>query len=116
MLSVSGAPTTTPHAPPTDEQLGSHTEAEHDTVKIFCPRCGEAYVPPNQSTTVDGAYFGPTFPHLFFMTFDDEVPRSPPERFVPRIYGFRIHSSSAGICCGGSTTNCCRRTRATTSP
>ena len=71
-------------------------------MKIFCPRCGEAYVPPLQTTPLDGAFFGPTFPHLFFMTFEDEVPRADPEKFVPRIYGFRIHSSSAATYSGAS--------------
>jgi hypothetical protein len=46
-----------------------------------------------QSSGVDGAAFGTTFPHLFLMTFSNLVPDPlPPESaYVPRIFGFRIH-------------------------
>mmetsp|Transcript_30652 Transcript_30652/g.68736 ORF Transcript_30652/g.68736 Transcript_30652/m.68736 type:complete len:379 (+) Transcript_30652:171-1307(+) len=74
--------------------MGQHVDPEHDTVKIFCPKCGEAYAAP-LSTQVDGAFFGPTFPHLFFMTFDNEMPSESPPRYVPRVYGFRIHATSS---------------------
>jgi casein kinase II subunit beta len=43
-----------------------------DTVKLFCPSCNDIYVPPNSRfQSVDGAYFGKTFCHLFFMTFPE---------------------------------------------
>lgn len=47
----------------------------------FCFRAG-----------VDGAYFGTTFPHLFFMTYKGLVPDPPEKTFVPRVFGFRVHS------------------------
>jgi hypothetical protein len=34
---------------------------------------------------IDGAYFGPTFPHLFFMTFHDEMPKEAPLPYVPKV-------------------------------
>lgn len=40
---------------------------------------------------VDGAYFGTTFPHLFFMTYKGLVPNPPEKTFVPRVFGFRVH-------------------------
>ena len=43
-----------------------------DTVKLFCPSCLDIYTPPNSRfQTVDGAFFGTTFPTLFFMTFPE---------------------------------------------
>jgi casein kinase II subunit beta len=43
-----------------------------ETVKLFCPSCCDIYVPPNSRfQTVDGAYFGTTFPTLFLMTFPE---------------------------------------------
>lgn len=43
-----------------------------DTVKLFCPACLEIYAPPSSRyQNIDGAFFGTTFPHLFFMTFTD---------------------------------------------
>ncbi|KAI5805454.1 casein kinase II regulatory subunit-domain-containing protein, partial [Peziza echinospora] len=43
-----------------------------ETVKLYCPSCMDMYVPPNSRfQTVDGAFFGTTFPTLFFLTFPD---------------------------------------------
>ncbi|TGZ84524.1 hypothetical protein EX30DRAFT_301134 [Ascodesmis nigricans] len=43
-----------------------------ETVKLFCPSCCDIYVPPNSRfQSVDGAYFGTTFPTLFLMTFPE---------------------------------------------
>ncbi|KAF2869692.1 casein kinase II regulatory subunit-domain-containing protein [Massariosphaeria phaeospora] len=43
-----------------------------ETVKLFCPSCLDVYTPPNSRfQSVDGAFFGTTFPSLFFMTFTD---------------------------------------------
>lgn len=42
------------------------------TVKLFCPSCLDVYTPPNSRfQAVDGAFFGTTFPCLFFMTYPD---------------------------------------------
>lgn len=41
---------------------------------------------------VDGAYFGTTFPHLFFMTYKGLVPDPPEKTFVPRVFGFRVRA------------------------
>jgi len=43
---------------------------------------------------VDGAYFGMSFAHIFLMTFDELVPTVPTATYVPRVFGFKIHSSS----------------------
>lgn len=50
-----------------------------------------------QSGGADGAAFGTTFPHLFLMTFSNLVPDPLPAEsvYVPRIFGFRIHKSTA---------------------
>lgn len=45
-------------------------------------------------TGVDGAYFGTTFPHLFFMTYGSMIPDPPEQKFVPRVFGFRLHRSA----------------------
>ncbi|KKY20314.1 putative casein kinase ii subunit beta-1 [Phaeomoniella chlamydospora] len=43
-----------------------------ETVKLFCPSCLDIYTPPNSRfQSVDGAFFGTTFPSLFFMTFPE---------------------------------------------
>ena len=54
-------------------QLGHHCDPQHDSVKVYCAKCGEAYAAGPAHAHVDGAAFGPTFPPLFFMTYGDEV-------------------------------------------
>ncbi len=40
---------------------------------------------------IDGAYFGTTFPHLFFLTFPElKVPKTK-EVYIPRVFGFRVN-------------------------
>ncbi|KAL0070702.1 casein kinase 2 regulatory subunit [Marasmius tenuissimus] len=46
-----------------------------DTVKLFCPNCNDIYTPPSSRFQgVDGAFFGTTFPHLFFQTYKELAP------------------------------------------
>lgn len=46
-----------------------------DTVKLFCPSCVDTYTPPSSRfSTVDGAFFGTTFPHLLFQTYKELLP------------------------------------------
>ena len=35
-------------------------------VKVFCPKCEDVYVPRNRFVDIDGAYFGCSFPSVFF--------------------------------------------------
>lgn len=65
----------------------------NDTVKLYCPNCNDLYVPPSSRFQgVDGvcyshyitamvllilflgAFFGTTFPHLFFQTYREWAP------------------------------------------
>lgn len=64
------------------------------TVKTFCPRCHDLYVPKSRSANIDGAYFGTTFPHLYLMTHPDIIPQQPTHSYAPRVYGFKINESS----------------------
>ena len=62
------------------------------TVRIYCPRCGELYYPrAKYQRNIDGAYFGTTFPHLFYMTYSDLRPSCPMSTYVPKIFGFKVH-------------------------
>eukprot|EP01029_Cantina_marsupialis_P013125 TRINITY_DN2908_c0_g1_i1.p1 TRINITY_DN2908_c0_g1~~TRINITY_DN2908_c0_g1_i1.p1 ORF type:complete len:202 (+),score=53.38 TRINITY_DN2908_c0_g1_i1:151-756(+) len=62
-------------------------------VKVFCPRCQDIFNAP-QAESVDGAFFGTTFPHLFFLSFPDLQPqrkmRNP--EYTPRCFGFKVFS------------------------
>jgi len=67
-----------------------------NTVKLFCPRCQEIYYPRlRRHAEIDGAYFGTTFPHLLLQMYPECMPpRNSFQKYVPKIYGFKIHSSA----------------------
>jgi len=65
------------------------------TVNVFCPRCHGLFFPKStRQANIDGAYFGTTFPHLYLMTHPDMIPQRPSQKYVPRVYGFKVHKSS----------------------
>jgi len=43
--------------------------------------------------SIDGAYFGTTFPHLLLMTYPMFRPAKTSEMYVPRVFGFKLHAS-----------------------
>jgi len=58
-------------------------------VKGFCPRCCDLYDTPS---TLDGASWGTTFPHLFTQQNIRERwgPFDHKGKFQPRVFGFRL--------------------------
>ena len=40
---------------------------------------------------IDGAFFGTTFPHLYLQTFSELVPPPQSTKYVPRVFGFKVH-------------------------
>ncbi|OMH82957.1 putative casein kinase II subunit beta-2 [Zancudomyces culisetae] len=66
-----------------------------DSVKLFCPSCLDIYNPLNSRFySVDGAFFGTTFPHLFFETFQEYWPTDSTALYIPKIFGFSINERS----------------------
>lgn len=71
--------------------VGLSDNPRQSTVKLFCPRCEDVYYPRSKyHGNLDGAYFGTTFPHLFLMTYPHLRPTRPVEKYIPRIFGFKI--------------------------
>ncbi|EOD14919.1 hypothetical protein EMIHUDRAFT_426064 [Emiliania huxleyi CCMP1516] len=69
----------------------THSTSNENPLKLFCPRCQELYdhnVPGGNY--IDGAFFGSTYPHLFLQTFREVRPPPPTQRYVPRVFGFKI--------------------------
>ncbi|RHX99073.1 hypothetical protein DYB37_001576, partial [Aphanomyces astaci] len=48
-------------------------------------------LPIPHGCVVDGAYFGSTFPHLFFLTYSNLEPPPSTHLYVPRVFGYKIH-------------------------
>jgi casein kinase II subunit beta len=65
------------------------------SVMLYCPKCEDVYAPPSRRhATIDGAFFGTTFPHLLMQVYPSLAPVRSVERYVPRIFGFKIHASA----------------------
>jgi casein kinase II subunit beta len=77
--------------------IGVADDPKQNIVKLFCPKCRDMYNCQPSQRHIDGAYFGTTFPNLFFMSFEDLVPEPAIEKFEPKVFGFRIHSSSKSL-------------------
>ncbi|RKP22298.1 casein kinase II subunit beta [Syncephalis pseudoplumigaleata] len=75
--------------------VGLSDLAYNKAAKIYCPRCQDIYTPKSsRHATIDGAYFGTTFAHMLFMVYPNLVPQRSHERYVPKIFGFKIHEIS----------------------
>mmetsp|Transcript_96717 Transcript_96717/g.189965 ORF Transcript_96717/g.189965 Transcript_96717/m.189965 type:complete len:262 (-) Transcript_96717:92-877(-) len=74
--------------------IGQSDLLRQGSAKVFCPACREVYWPRStRLECLDGAYFGTSFAHLFFLTYQYLVPNVVLTPFVPRLYGFKIHKS-----------------------
>lgn len=70
--------------------IGLSDSPRQSSVLIFCPRCRDLYIPKERYKELDGAYFGTTFAHLFFLRFPELRPPEPPLKYTPKIFGFRV--------------------------
>ena len=78
-----------------DKQLllpvGMSSEAKTSRVKVYCTKCGEVYMPKDKNLNLDGAYFGTSFPHAFVMAYEGMIQHREPQKYVPKIFGFKLH-------------------------
>ena len=71
-----------------------------EAVKVFCPSCDDMY---STRSRLDGAFFTTSLPHLLMLQYADIRQPKPADRYVPRIYGYRIHKPAGGSGPGGSS-------------
>lgn len=75
--------------------IGISDKPGEETVKVYCPRCNEVYFPRLlKHSYIDGAGFGSSFPHMFFMVFPEYRPMKSTDKYTPRLHGFKIHPSA----------------------
>jgi casein kinase II subunit beta len=65
-------------------------------VKLYCARCEDLYNPKSsRHASIDGAYFGTSFHNILFQVYPGLIPPKSSERYVPRVYGFKVHAAAA---------------------
>ncbi|EDO15662.1 hypothetical protein Kpol_473p21 [Vanderwaltozyma polyspora DSM 70294] len=75
--------------------VGLHDIPGIDSVKLYCPSCEDLYNPKSpRHASIDGAYFGKSFPGMLLQTFPEFVPKHPIRRYIPSIFGFDLHKQA----------------------
>jgi casein kinase II subunit beta len=72
--------------------MGTTLALRRHSAKLYCPNCCDLYRPP-PAVTLDGAHFGPAFPHIFlfeFAQFDKSEQFRP---FEMKVFGFKVHQA-----------------------
>ena len=78
--------------------MGQTDVPSQKPVKLYCVRCEDVYNPKSsRHAAIDGAYFGTSFHNIMFQVYPALVPAKSAERYIPRVYGFRVHASAALI-------------------
>ncbi|XP_017150544.1 casein kinase II subunit beta' [Drosophila miranda] len=72
--------------------IGLSDNPGDEMVRLYCPKCSDVYLPRSaRHANLDGAFFGTGFPHMLFMVNPELRPKRAKAKFVPRLYGFKIH-------------------------
>ncbi|ODV82724.1 hypothetical protein CANARDRAFT_204640 [[Candida] arabinofermentans NRRL YB-2248] len=65
------------------------------SVKLYCPNCEDLYNPKSsRHSIIDGAFFGTSFPAMFFQTYPESIPVHNVDIYTPKIFGFQIHDAA----------------------
>jgi casein kinase II subunit beta len=76
---------------------GLTEEWGRQSVKMFCPGCSDVYnIDDPDVRDLDGAFFGPSWTHMFLQKWQQVIPPGPRKVYVPKIFGFRIAHAGMG--------------------
>ena len=70
--------------------MGTTFTLRRHSTKLFCPKCCDIYRAPD-SIVLDGAHFGPAFPHMFLSEYSQFDKSSEFVPFEVKAFGFKIH-------------------------
>lgn len=73
--------------------VGQSDIVRESSVKLFCPKCNDIFYPrSSRHKTLDGAFWGTSFPHLLMMSMTETTGPVPPptQTYTPRVFGFRL--------------------------
>merc|ERR1712072_862987 len=78
--------------------MGQHDQPGMSNVKLYCAKCEDIYNPKSsRHSAIDGAYFGTSFHNIIFQVYPALIPAKSADRYIPRIYGFRVHAPATLI-------------------
>ncbi len=64
-----------------------------NTVKLYCPKCEDLFNPKSSRLNkMDGAFIGTSFTAMFLQNYPHLLPIHPISKYVPTIFGFKVHS------------------------
>jgi casein kinase II subunit beta len=72
--------------------VGISDRPGQSSVRLFCPKCRDVYVPRNKrAQAFDGAWFGTSFPHFLLQTYKENAFLNEEKtQYVPKIFGFKL--------------------------
>ncbi|KAI0997249.1 Casein kinase II subunit beta-2 [Podosphaera aphanis] len=78
--------------------MGQSDVSNTKTVKLYCAKCEDIYNPKStRHAVIDGAYFGTSFHNIILQVYPALIPSKSSKRYVPRIYGFKVHAPATLI-------------------
>lgn len=69
--------------------FGETVQPNHHSAKLYCPQCCDIYRPPD-SNLIDGAHFGPAFPHVFLIEYPKFNTSEKFAPYQPKIFGYNV--------------------------
>lgn len=75
--------------------IGLNDQPRVASVKLYCAKCEDLYNPKSaRHSVIDGAYFGTSFPAMFFQNFPQVIPIHNKRSYTPKVFGFKLHDYS----------------------
>lgn len=72
--------------------IGLTDQPRVSPVKLYCSCCEDIYNPKSsRHSSIDGAFFGTSFPAIFLTTYPQLIPAHSLEIYTPKIFGFYLH-------------------------